>query len=438
MPTTRWMTAPGVPRPDAPTLHHSTTPGGTTILVEPISHVRSCAVGFWVRRGSCQEGPGEEGLAHFIEHTVFKGTARFPTPELLAEATDRIGGHIDAFTGKESACFYGKVLSEQLPDLVAILGDLVSTPRFDPEELVRERGVILEEIAQSEDQPDDWVSELFFARFWEGGPLAHPILGRPEDVARYGAAEARTFFADTYRAPNLLVSAAGDIAPEAFLELLHPILARLPDGPPTPSRPLQAGRPFLLNLPRKTLQQTSLVLGFPAPGHTSSDRVAAELMNHVLGGGLSSRLFMELRERRGLCYSVGSYLTSFAGTGALQVAASCAPENARELVRRAMAECRTLAEAACSPEELDRAKLQARTALVFGQESSSSRMFSLAHQALHLGCQRSLDAQLAEIDAVTCEQFARVARETLDPARIGLAALGTRRGHEIRPQDLLP
>jgi len=413
------------------------TPSGTEILVEPLPHVRSCSVGFWVRRGSRHEGASEEGLAHFLEHTVFKGTESFPTPDEMAAATDRLGGHVDAFTGKEVACFYGKVLSDQLPDLVKLLGELVTSPRFDADELGRERGVILEEIAQSEDQPDDWVSELFYGGFWEGTPLAHPILGTREQVSAYGATEARAFFDHTYRAPNLVVAAAGAIEPGAFQALLKPILDRLPQGtdhaPASPART----RPFVLNVPRKDLQQANLVMGFPAPDHRSPDRAAANLLSHVLGGGMASRLFLELRERRGLCYQVGSYLSPYADTGALQISASCAPAQLRELVQRTMAECARIREAGVAAEELERAKLQARTSLVFSQESSSSRMFSLAHQAIHQGELRSLDAQVAEIDAVTPEDVQRMARTLLDPAALGLSVLGTRRGCEIRPQDLV-
>ena len=413
------------------------TPDGTEILIESLPHVRSCAVGFWVRRGSRHEAASEEGLAHFLEHTVFKGTEAFPSPDAVAEATDRLGGHVDAFTGKEVACFYGKVLSDQLPDLVRLLGDLVTTPRFDAEELARERSVILEEIAQSEDTPDDWVSELFYGRFWEGSPLAHPILGRPEQVAGYGSAEARAFFEATYRPANLVITAAGAIQPERLLDLLHPVLAKLPRGAghaaDTPSRT----RPFLLNMPRRDLQQVNLVLGFPAPSHRSADRAAANLLSHVLGGGAASRLFMELRERRGLCYQVGSYLSPYADTGALQVTASCAAAQARELVQRAMAECARIREQGVAPDELERAKLQARTSLVFSQESSSSRMFSLAHQAIHQGQLQSLDEQVAEIEAATGADLLRVARALLDPAQAGLSALGTRKGGEIRAKDLV-
>jgi predicted Zn-dependent peptidase len=413
------------------------TPEGTEILIEQLPHVRSCAVGFWVRRGSRHEGPEEEGLAHFLEHTVFKGTAAYPTPEELAAATDRLGGHVDAFTGKEVACFYGKVLADQLPELVHLLGELVTAPRFDPEELVRERGVILEEIAQSEDQPDDWVSELFYGGFWEGTPLAHPILGRRDQVSAYGALEARAFFDHTYRAPNLVVAAAGAIEPEPFMELLKPVLARLPRGTDHAPGVLARTRPFLLNTPRKDLQQANLVMGFPAPDHHSPDRAAAHLLSHVLGGGMASRLFMELRERRGLCYQVGSYMSPYADTGALQISASCAPAQLRELVKRTMAECARIREKGVEADELERAKLQARTGLVFSQESSSSRMFSLAHQAIHLGELRSLDEQMAEIEAVTPDAVLRVAQELLDPAQVGLSALGTRRGCDIRLQDLV-
>jgi predicted Zn-dependent peptidase len=413
------------------------TPDGTEILIEPLPHVRSCSVGFWVRRGSRHEGPAEEGLAHFLEHTVFKGTEAYPTPDEVAAATDRLGGHLDAFTGKEVACFYGKVLADQLPELIHLLGELVTSPRFEAEELARERSVILEEISQSEDQADDWVSELFYGGFWEGTPLAHPILGRRDQVSGYGPAEARAFFDHTYRAPNLVVAAAGAIEPDSFHDLLKPILERLPKGSDhAPAKPART-QPFLLNVPRKDLQQANLVMGFPAPDHRSPDRAAAHLLSYVLGGGMASRLFMELRERRGLCYQVGSYLSPYADTGALQISASCAPAQLRELVRRTMAECARVRESGVESDELDRAKLQARTSLVFSQESSSSRMFSLAHQAIHQGELRSLDQQMAEIEAVTPEDLLSVAQDLLDPAQVGLSALGTRRGCDIRPQDLV-
>lgn len=421
--------------PKSPLRTH--TPAGTEILIETLPHVRSCSVGFWVRRGSRHEGPAEEGLAHFLEHTVFKGTEAYPTPDELAAATDRLGGHVDAFTGKEVACFYGKVLADQLPELVHLLGDLVTSPRFEAEELVRERGVILEEIAASVDQADDWVSELFYGGFWEGTPLAHPILGRPEQVSAYGSAEARAFFEHTYRAPNLVVAAAGAIEPESFQALLQPVLDRLPKGfTPLPQRAART-QPFLLNVPRKELQQANLVMGFPAPDHRSQDRAAAHLLSHVLGGGMASRLFMELRERRGLCYQVGSYLSPYTDTGALQISASCAPAQLRELVQRTMAECARIRQGGVEADELERAKLQARTSLVFSQESSSSRMFSLAHQAIHQGELRNLDQQMAEIAAVTPEDVLRVAQDLLDPAQVGLSALGTKRGCDIRPQDLV-
>lgn len=410
---------------------------GVEVLVEPLGHVRSCSVGFWVKRGSCHEGPGEEGLAHFLEHAVFKGTERYPDPATMAAATDRLGGHVDAFTGKESACFYGKVLQDQLPALVDLLGDLVTTPRFDEEELGRERSVILEEIAQSFDQPDDWVSELFYQHFWPGGGLAHPILGTREQVGGYGRAEAEAFFRKTYRAGNLLVAAAGDLEPRAFLDLLEPVLARIGPGEAQPEPPMGQPVPFLVNEPRKELQQTSVVMGFPACAHRHSDRAAVNLVGQVLGGGMSSRLFMELREKRALCYQVGSYLTHYRETGALQVAASCAPARVRELVQRTLAECLRLAAQGPDPDELERAKLQARTNLVFGQESSSSRMFGLAYQAIHMDRLRSLDEQIAEIDAVDLDQARRVARELFRPEAFAVAALGARRQGGIRAEDLL-
>jgi predicted Zn-dependent peptidase len=412
------------------------TPQGTEILVEPLPHVRSCSVGFWVKRGSCWEQPEEEGLAHFIEHTVFKGTERYPDPQVMAEATDRLGGNVDAFTGKETACFYGKVLEDQLPALVDLLGELVTTPRFAEDELVRERKVILEEISQSEDQPDDWVTELFYAHFWPGGTLAHPILGTRAQVAGYGPRQAQAFFQKTYRAPNLLVAAAGHIAPEAFLDLIRPILDRLPAGlegsPPGPNRP----HPFLLNMPRKDLQQANLVMGFPAYPHQHPDRSALNLLSYVLGGGMSSRLFMELREKHALCYQVGSYLSQYQDTGAVQIAASCAPDRAQELVRRTVAECAKVRRDGITRDELERAKLQLRTSLVLNQESTSNRMFALAHQAIHMDRVRTLDEQIQEIDQVDLEQMRRVGEAVLQPDGFGVSTLGTTRATGIRPRDL--
>lgn len=412
------------------------TPQGTEVLVEPLPHVRSCSVGFWVKRGSCWEDPEEEGLAHFIEHTVFKGTERYPHPQVMAEATDRLGGNVDAFTGKETACFYGKVLRDQLPALVDLLGDLVTTPRFAEDELVRERQVILEEIAQSEDQPDDWVSEMFYSHFWPGGTLAHPILGTRAQVAGYGPDQARAFFRKTYRAPNLLIVAAGDIQPDAFLDLVRPVLERVPGGQDDPPPGTNEARPFLLNLPRKDLQQANLVMGFPAYAHQHPDRSALNLLSYVLGGGMSSRLFMELREKHALCYQVGSYLSQYRDTGALQIAASCAPDRAQELVRRTVAECARVRRDGVKADELERAKLQLRTSLVLNQESTSNRMFALAHQAIHMDRIRSLDEQIREFEEVGLEQIHRVAAEVLRPETFGVSALGTNRTTGIRPRDL--
>jgi len=414
------------------------TPAGTEILVNPIPAVRSCSVGFWVRRGSCQEDINEEGLAHFIEHTVFKGTDKYPTPQVIAEVSDYLGGHVDAFTGKESACFYGKVLRERLSELADLLCDLVTAPRFDPDELIRERSVILEEINQSEDQPDDWVSELFYQNFWKGGPLSHSILGRPDQVRHYTARDVKDFFLKACRPKNLLIVAAGDVGDE-FISLTAQLLeGRLnSDCQETQKKTIpNSPSPFIQNTKRKNLNQTSLIIGFPAPCHRHADRIAANLLCHILGGGMSSRLFLELREKHALCYQIGSYTTHYSDSGSIQIAASCASGKARELVQRAMAECIKLATNGPTQLELDIAKLQLRTSLVFSQESTSNRMFSIAHQAMHMDSILNIDQQLAEIDAATLEQVCRVARETLVPELAGVSALGTRKGCEIRVLDL--
>jgi predicted Zn-dependent peptidase len=420
-------------------LFRHTTPSGTEILVQPIPAVRSCSVGFFVRRGSCQEAKAEEGLAHFIEHTVFKGTEKYPTPELIAEISDHLGGHIDAFTGKENACFYGKVLRERLPGLVDFLSDLVTAPKFNADELARERDVILEEISQSEDQPDDWVAELFYQNFWKGMPLGHSILGRPEQVRRYTSEKVRDFFFKTYCPKNLLIVAAGDVDGSEFASLAENRL----EGSFKHSQKLSTARekpnicqPFINNAQRRSLNQVSLVMGFPAPSHRHADRIASNLLCHILGGGMSSRLFLELREKHALCYQIGSFNSHYRDSGAIQIVAGCATGKARELVRRTMAECRRLASKGPSQAELDRTKLQLRTSLVFTQESTGSRMFSIAHQAMHLDSILDIDQQLAEIDAIELGQLCGVAKELLVPELVGISALGTKKGCDIRQCDL--
>ena len=426
-------------------LFRHTTPAETEILVQPIPAMKSCSVGFWVRHGSCREGASQEGLAHFLEHAVFKGTEKYPKPETIAEASDHLGGHIDAFTGKEAACFSGKVLRESLPGLVDLLSDLVTAPLFDADELARERDVVMEEINQSQDQPDDWASELFYLNFWEGCPLAHSILGRPDQVCRYTAADLRDFFFETYRPKNLLIVAAGDIDPGGFVSLVeHSLEGRFGRAGKAPQNhsghqthsPPNHPQAFIKNVNRKDLNQASLIIGFPAPGHRHPDRVASGILCHIVGGGMSSRLFIELREKRALCYQVGSYASPYSDTGAIQIAAACASGKARELVARAMAECRRLAAEGPTQAELDRVKLQLRTALVFSQESTASRMFMLAHQAMHMDSILDMDSQLAEIDAVTLEQLRRVAGEILVPEKAGIVALGVKKAGGIKVSDL--
>ena len=412
------------------------TPGGTEIIIEPISNVRSCSVGFWIRLGSCCELLEEEGLAHFIEHTVFKGTESYRGPQVIAEATDKLGGSVDAFTGKEVTCFYGKVLREQLPDLVKLLGDLITTPRFEADELARERKVILEEISQSEDQPDDWVNELFYANFWPNGALAHSILGTKEQVVSYDSEQARSFFQKTYRAPNLLIAATGDIQIGDFMELLQPILPRLPLGMAKVKARPNCPKPFLLNKHRKELQQANLVMGFPAYNHRHPNRIAANLLSYILGGGMSSRLFMELREKHALCYQVGSYVNQYCDTGALQISASCAQNCARELVRRTVSICTKLSKDGLTSDELERAKFQFRTSLILNQESTNNRMFNLASQAIYEHRLLNLDEQIKEINQVTVEQLQKVVSDIIKPNTFGVSVLGTSQTNNVHTSDL--
>ena len=412
------------------------TPNGTEILIEPMPHVKSCSVGFWVKLGSCGEANGEEGLGHFVEHAVFKGTEHYRKAQLIAEATDRLGGNVDAFTGKETTCFYGKVLKEQLPNLVHLLGDLITTPRFEVDELNRERKVILEEISQSEDQPDDWVNELFYANFWPNGALEHSILGTREMITNYEVTQIKDFFTKTYQASSILIAAAGDVQVDSFLDMLNPILSKIPCGTNKSSMRPNKPKSFLLNAYRNELQQANLIIGFPSYHHRHPNLMAANLLSYILGGSMSSRLFMELREKNALCYQIGSYANQYFDTGVMQIVASCAPSCAKELVKKAIAVCYEFRQKHITSDELERAKFQFKTNLLFSQESTSNRMFTIANQAIHIGRLYNLEEQIQIINSVNLDQIQKVALEILVPDHLGISILGTNDATNVTHQDL--
>jgi predicted Zn-dependent peptidase len=376
----------------------------------------------WLTRGSRHESDAEGGVAHFVEHMLFKGTTSRSARD-IAQLVDGIGGQLDAFTAKEYASYYIKVLDEHLDVAIDLLSDMVLRPSLAPDDVVKEQGVILEEIKMVEDAPDDLVHEVLTGHFWPGHPLGRPILGTPETVTSFDSPGVRDYFQRTYLASNLVVAAAGRFDHARLRDLVARAFEPLPatprsDGTQPPS--VMPGITFR----RKPIEQAHLCLGTPAYHQTHDDRHALYVLNTILGGSMSSRLFQHIREERGLAYAVYSGLTTYSDAGMLTVYAGCAVERVREVVDLTMAELRTLRESPVPADELARAKDHLKGSLMLNLESTSSRMSHLARQHIQFGRHFTLDEILAEIDRVSAADVQRVAAELFRNSGLAASVVG--------------
>ena len=385
-------------------------------------HVRSVSLGVWLTRGSRHEPQAHEGIAHFVEHMLFKGT-RQRSAEDIAQQVDSIGGHLDAFTSKEYAGYYIKVLDEHLPLAVDILSDLVTAPAFDADEIEREKKVVLEEIKMVEDTPDDLVHELFAGAFWPGHPLGRPILGQPDTVAALNRVALRTYFTDAYVASNFIVVAVGNIEHARVRELIW----RAFETAPAHGSALHETAPATaadMVLRTKDLEQSHVCLGAPGLAYGDPDRYVALAMNTMLGGSMSSRLFQNVREKRALAYSVFSSLSAYRDAGAATIYAGCANEAVSELVDVVMRELHRLKAEPLAAGELQRAKDHLKGSLMLGLESTSSRMSHLARQDIYGDHAETLDSMLAAIDDVTEAAVTRVTHRVFASGPLALTVLG--------------
>ncbi|MBP7779547.1 MAG: insulinase family protein [Acidobacteria bacterium] len=385
-------------------------------------HVRSVSIGVWLTRGSRHEPRVHEGIAHFVEHMLFKGTDT-RSAEDLAQQIDSIGGHLDAFTSKEYAGYFIKVLDEHLPLAVDVLSDLVTSPAFDSAEIEREKKVVLEEIKMVEDTPDDLVHEIFAGAMWPAHPLGRPILGEPDTVSALDRDALRRYFQDAYVAPNFIVAAVGNLEHDRVRDLVSAAFVRA--GVSTAAVEETAPAPaFEVIVRSKDLEQSHVCLGGPGLSHGDSDRYVAYALNTMLGGSMSSRLFQNVREKRGLAYSVFSSLSTYRDTGAVTIYAGCANDSVRELVEVVMAEVRRFKADPLVPGELQRAKDHLKGSLMLGLESTSSRMTHLARQEIYGDTGESLDDMLTAIDVVSDADIARVAQRLLPAGPLSLTVLG--------------
>ena len=408
---------------------------GLTVLTEHMPGLRSVSVGIWARRGSRHEQPELNGICHFIEHAVFKGTARRSALDIAVES-DRLGGHLDAFTTHEVTGFTMKVTDAGLPHAFDLLSDMLAHPRFDPEDLQREQKVILEEMKMVEDTPDEFLGELFNAAYFPDQPLGRPIEGTAETVTSFDAARTAGFHASEFGPRNLVVAAAGNVEHARLVEMAErafpesePPQAASPNGKaqspePRPSSPILIER-------KKELEQAHLIIAAPWPSARDEDRFAASLLANVIGGGTSSRLWQAIREERGLAYSVGAGASAFSDIGVFSIYAGTSPEQLDEVLDLSLAELRRVVREEAPEEELRLVKDQAVSSILLGLESSSVRAGALARQEIIHGRRISPDEVISRLEAVTVEDLRRIARQYFTSEGLALAALGDLNGFRV-------
>jgi predicted Zn-dependent peptidase len=380
------------------------------------------SVGVWLKRGSRHESDAESGVAHFVEHMLFKGTFT-RTAQQIAQTIDSIGGQLDAFTSKEYAGYYIKVLDEHLPLAIDLLSDMVMHPALAPADITREQSVILEEIKMVEDAPDDLVHEVFAEQFWARHPLGRPILGTPETVSSFTSEGLRRYFEQTYLAPNLIVAAAGRIEHAAVRALIERAFERLPAAAAPATDMPPAITPGVV-VREKDIEQSHVCLGTAAYPQAHADRHALYVLNTILGGSMSSRLFQHIREDRGLAYAVWSSLMAFSDTGAMTIYAGCATDRVEEVVDLTIAELAGLRATPVPADELQRAKDHLKGSLMLSLENTSSRMSQLAKQELTFGRQFTLDEILGSIDAVSAGDVQRVASDLFKDGAVVATVVG--------------
>jgi len=405
-------------------------PNGLNVITETMQHVRSVSVGIWLRNGSRKEIRAENGLAHFLEHMVFKGTER-RSAEDIAREMDSVGGMLDAFTSKEQICFNAKVLDEHLPIAFDVLADLVLRPKLDADDVKKERQVVLEEIKMDLDNPEYLLHDIFTRGFWPGHSLGRPILGTPETVKNFDREALLRRFEDWFAPDHIIVTAAGNITHEQVLTLVQKEFGQLkpasiPEEDPAPS----TGAPINLET-KRDLEQVHLCIGVPSLPLAHQRRFGLAVLNNLLGGGMSSRLFQNIREKQGLAYAVFSELTPYSDAGMLSVYAGTAKETVGKVLDMTIAEFRAMKESPVTEEELLRAKNHLKGSLMLSLESTSSRMSDLARQELYFQRFYSLDEILASIEAVTREEVQSLAREFFKPERIAVTVLGPLNGFAI-------
>jgi predicted Zn-dependent peptidase len=410
---------------------------GVTVLIDEMADVRSFSLGFFVEAGSQDEPASRRGLSHFLEHVLFKRTRRRSNVE-IARDIDRLGGDVDAFTTKEYTGFYVHTLDSHFAEALDLMADIVLAPAFASADVEIERGVILEELGEANDNPDDLVHEMFVGSFWKGHPLGASILGTADTVRVISREDLYDYYRSRYTPHRLIVSVAGHVRAGEVLSRVEKLLGRRrravssrprPERRPAPHQHIQVKA-------RRDLEQAHLCLGVAGPSQASRRRFASHLFDVVLGSGMSSRLFQEVREKRGLVYAIGSSLNSYRLGGYETISAACAPRNVSRVLEVTLRELRKLKRGGVGPRELRAAKENLKGSLILALESTVSRMSSAARQELYFGKSMSPEESIARVEAVTEDEVGEEAQRLLDGRVLSLSVVGNVGRLSVSASDL--
>lgn len=400
----------------------STLPNGIRVITERMPQVRTAAMGIWVGAGSRYEPTSQHGISHFLEHLLFKGTERRTALE-IAQAVDEIGGQMNAFTDREQTVFFVKVLASHLDRGMEICADMLLRSTMSPEAIERERQVINEEIKSYEDSPDELVQDLLAQTVWNGHPLGRPVIGTQATVNRLTRADFIEYVSQFYRPDNVVISVAGDVEHDRVTNLVTTHLGGWRGAAaPRPTDPPRAQAEIATRL--KETEQVHLCLGTQGLSQAHEARYTLSVLDNLLGGGMSSRLFQEIRERRGLVYTIASYASSYRDGGLFVIYAGMSPDAGSEVIRLMLEEVEKLKVDPLDESEVQRAKESLKGSLMLSLESTGSRMSIRARSEIYHGRQMTLDELISRIDAVTAQDLQRMANDLFHPSRLSMAAIG--------------
>jgi predicted Zn-dependent peptidase len=419
---------------DAP-VAKTTLKNGIRIVTKNMPYTRSVSMGVWVNVGARDESAPESGLSHFIEHMIFKGTQKRSAFQ-IAKEFDAIGGNTNAFTTMENTCYYARVIDSHTETMVDILSDIFVNSVFDPGEIDKERPVILQEIGMVEDSPDEYVHMLSGHNFWGENPLGRSILGTPENIARFDAQTLKNFFHRLYQPDRIIISAAGNIDHNRLVELVEPVFGTIEsrDGFPQRQRPQSSS---VVDLNHRSLEQMHICLSARGLSITDPRRYACSLLNTILGGNMSSRLFQEVREKRGLAYSVYSFISSHVDSGMFGFYMGVDPKRARETTRLVLDEIDKIKNEAVESSELSGAREYTKGSLLLASESADNQMVRSAQNEIHFGDDITLQSIIEKVEAVTADEIRDLANELFNRRQMTLTLLGPLDGGKNEFEEIL-